>query len=132
MKRIAFACEDNGGLKSQMSMHFGRCPYYTLVDVEGGAIKAVEVVENPYFENHSPGVVPPFISSQKAQVMLAGGMGPRAIDLFQSLGIEVATGVGGQVENVLTAYLEGKVSGTSPCAHDHPHPEEHGCNNKGV
>ena len=35
MKRIAFSSEDNIGLKSQMSMHFGRCPYYTIVEVEG-------------------------------------------------------------------------------------------------
>ena len=135
MKRIAFACEDNGGLKSQMSMHFGRCPYYTLVDVEGEDIKSVEVIENPYYNNHTPGAVPHFINSQNVQVMIAGGMGPRAIDLFQSLGIEVATGVGGQVENVLKAYLEGKVHGTVPCAHDHhshSHHEGEGCHKKGV
>ena len=131
MKRIAFACEDNGGLKSQMSMHFGRCPYYTLVDVEGEDVKGVEVIENPYFNNHTPGVVPQFINTQKAEVMIAGGMGPRAIDLFHSLGIEVATGAGGQVENVLKAYLEGKVSGTSPCAHNHHRREEHGWQKKG-
>ena len=131
MKRIAFACEDNGGLKSQMSMHFGRCPYYTLVDVEGEDVKGVEVIENPYFNNHTPGVVPQFINTQKAEVMIAGGMGPRAIDLFHSLGIEVATGAGGQVENVLKAYLEGKVSGTSPCAHNHHRHEEHGWQKKG-
>jgi len=135
MKRIAFACEDNGGLKSQMSMHFGRCPYYTLVDVEGEDIKSVKVVENPYYNNHTPGAVPQFINSQNVQVMIAGGMGPRAIDLFQSLGIEVATGVGGQVENVLKAYLEGKVHGTVPCAHDyhgHSHREGRGWHKKGV
>lgn len=127
MTRISFSCEDNGGLKSQMSMHFGRCPYYTLVDMEGEDIKSVEVVENPYFNNHTPGVVPHFINTQRANVMIAGGMGPRAIDIFQSLGIEVATGVGGQVENVLKAYLEGKVRGTAPCAHDHPHEGGHSC-----
>lgn len=129
MKRIAFASEDNTGLKAQMSMHFGRCPYYTFVNVEGAEIIGVEVVENPYFTNHTPGVVPHFINTQKANVMIAGGMGPRAIDIFQSVGIEVATGVGGQVENVLKAYLEGKVQGIEPCAHDHDHPEERGgCN----
>ena len=125
MKRIAFSCEDNGGLESQMSMHFGRCPYYVLVDVEGETIKHVETVANPYFNQHTPGVVPRFIHSQNANVMIAGGMGPRAIEIFQSLGIEVATGVGGQVENVLNAYLDGKVQGVVACAHDHPHDGEH-------
>lgn len=119
MKRIAFACETNQGLQSEMSGHFGRCPYYAIVDIDGQEIKNVQVIDNPYFNNHVPGVVPQFISSQKVNVMIAGGMGPRAIDMFNGFGIDVATGVGGVVENVLKAYLDGRVSGVSPCSHDH-------------
>ncbi len=119
MKRIAFACEDGGGMSSEMSMHFGRCPHYTLVNVEGNDVQEVSVIENPYFENHVPGVVPKFLNDQNVDVMIAGGMGPRAIQMFQDFNIEVATGVGGKVENVLKAYLEGKISGTAPCSHDH-------------
>jgi len=119
MKRISFACDDNSGLQAQLSGHFGRCPYYTLVDVEGSEIKGVNVIENPYFNNHVPGEVPHFIKDQKANVMIAGGMGPRAIDLFSSFGIEVATGISGKVSDILSAYLSGKVSGTVACGHDH-------------
>jgi len=119
MKRIAFSCETNQGLQSEMSGHFGRCPYYVIVDIDGQEIKKVQVIDNPYFTNHVPGVVPQFISSQKVNVMIAGGMGPRAIDMFNGFGIDVATGVGGVVENVLKAYLDGRVSGVSPCSHDH-------------
>jgi predicted Fe-Mo cluster-binding NifX family protein len=119
MKKISFACDDNSGLQAQLSGHFGRCPYYTLVDVEGSEIKGVNVIENPYFNNHVPGQVPQFIKDQNANVMIAGGMGPRAIDLFSGFGIEVATGISGQVSDILTAYLSGKVSGTVACGHDH-------------
>jgi predicted Fe-Mo cluster-binding NifX family protein len=119
MKRIAFSCEDNHGLDSEMSMHFGRCPYYVFVDTEGSEVKAVQAIDNPYFNNHVPGMVPQFINEQNVNVMIAGGMGPRAVGMFESFGIEVATGVGGKVENVLRAYLDGKVSGTVPCSHDH-------------
>ena len=121
MKRIAFSCENDQGLQSEMSMHFGRCSHYTLVDVEGTEIKNVQMIENPYFTNHVPGVVPEFMNEQKTNVMIAGGMGPRAVQMFEGFGIEVATGVGGKVENVLKAYLEGKVKGSEPCSHDHPH-----------
>jgi predicted Fe-Mo cluster-binding NifX family protein len=119
MKRIAFSCETNQGLQSEMSGHFGRCPYFALIDVEGTEVKNVQIVDNPYFNNHVPGVVPQFISSLKVNIMIAGGMGPRAIDMFNGFGIDVATGVGGVVENVLKAYLDGRVSGTIPCSHDH-------------
>ena len=119
MKRIAFSCEDENGLNSEMSMHFGRCPFFTLVDVEDGKMTNAQVIANPAFENHVPGVVPKFINDQQANVMVAGGMGPKAIEMFSGFGIEVATGVGGKVEKVLNAYLEGRVKGTAPCEHDH-------------
>jgi len=119
MKRIAFACEENKGMQSEMSMHFGRCPYFMLVDVDGREVKNAQAVANPFYSNHVPGAVPQFINSQNAHIMIAGGMGPKAVQMFESFGIQVATGVGGTVANVLQAYLDGKVSGTVACAHDH-------------
>jgi predicted Fe-Mo cluster-binding NifX family protein len=66
-----------------------------------------------------------FINTQMPNVIIAGGMGFRAVDMFQSFGIEAETGVDRKVENILKAYLEEKVEGIVPCAHDHPHDEEH-------
>ena len=125
MKRIALACEDNQGLSGQMSQHFGRCPYYLIVDVEGDEIKGTDSVINPYYNNHVPGMVPKFINEQGANVMIAGGMGPRAIDMFGNLGIEVVTGAIGNVGNVLQAYLKGEISGVEPCEHDYPGGHNH-------
>jgi predicted Fe-Mo cluster-binding NifX family protein len=45
MKRITFACEDERGLDGLMSGHFGRCSFYTLVDVEKDEVKNVIVIE---------------------------------------------------------------------------------------
>jgi len=125
MKRIALACEDNQGLSGQMSQHFGRCPYYLIVDVDGHEIKKTDSVNNPYYNNHVPGMVPQFINEQAANVMIAGGMGPRAIDMFTNLGIEVVTGAIGNVGNVLQAYLRGEISGVEPCEHDYPGGHNH-------
>lgn len=121
MKKIALACEDSNGLNGQISQHFGRCPNYLIVDVEGREIKKSEIISNPYYDNHVPGMVPKFISEQGVNVMIAGGMGPRAIDMFSNFGIEVVTGAIGNTGNVLMAYLEGQISGVEPCKHDHPH-----------
>jgi len=125
MRRIALACEDNQGLSGQISQHFGRCPYYLIVDVEGDEIKRTDSVDNPYYNNHVPGMVPQFINEQGANVMIAGGMGPRAIDMFTNLGIEVVTGAIGNVGNVLQAYLRGEISGVGPCSHDYPGGHNH-------
>ena len=129
MTRIAFSSEDNLGLDGQMSGHFGRCPYFTLVDVNDGKIEKVTVVENPFYGNHQPGQVPAFIHAQEADVMIAGGMGPMAINLFNSNGVEVVTGYMGTVKNVLEAYLKGEAKGASGCGHDdhdHEHHHDHG------
>jgi predicted Fe-Mo cluster-binding NifX family protein len=125
MKRIALACEDNQGLSGQMSQHFGRCPYYLIVDVEGHEIKKTDSVNNPYYNNHVPGMVPQFINEQAVNVMIAGGMGPRAIDMFSNLGMEVVTGAIGNVGNVLQAYIRGEISGVEPCEHDYPGGHNH-------
>jgi predicted Fe-Mo cluster-binding NifX family protein len=118
--RIAIACEDQAGLEGTVSLHFGRCPYYTLLDLEGNQVKTWKVVENPYYGNHVPGKVPEFIHSQKANVMIAGGMGPRAIEFFDGYGIEAVTGAVGKVREVLEAYLRGDLRGAGSCHHDHP------------
>ena len=125
MKKIALACEDKQGLNGQISQHFGRCPSYLMVDVEDNEVKKSEVVENPYYSNHIPGKVPQFIKEQGAQVMIAGGMGPKAIDMFTTFGIEVVTGAIGNTGNVLQAYLGGEISGVEPCKHDHPGDHDH-------
>jgi predicted Fe-Mo cluster-binding NifX family protein len=45
--RIAISAENQNGLDSPVSPHFGRCPCYILVDVEGQEVKAVTVVDSP-------------------------------------------------------------------------------------
>jgi predicted Fe-Mo cluster-binding NifX family protein len=119
MRKIAIACEDNRGMDGEVSAHFGRCPFFLLVDVEDNVIIKSEPIANPHFSNHVPGAVPSFIKEISADVILAGGMGPKAITMFENFGIEVATGAIGNVGNVLAAYLDGKVKGTVPCEHDH-------------
>jgi predicted Fe-Mo cluster-binding NifX family protein len=117
--RIAFASEDKLGLKGEVSAHFGRCPYYTFLEVDGNEVKNWQVIDNPYHDNHVPGKVPEFIHSQKADVMIAGGMGPRAIEFFDGFGIEAVTGAFGRIEDVLAAYLSGELRGAGACKHDH-------------
>ena len=119
--RIAFSCDDDRGLEGVMAHHFGRCPYYAFVDVEDGQVKGVEVVSNPYYGQHAPGVVPDFIHSQGAKVMITGGMGSRAVAFFDQYGIEVITGASGTVRYALDAYLQGRLGGAEPCGESRRH-----------
>ena len=119
--RIAISADNKNDLDSPVSLHFGRCPCYILVDVEGREIKAVTAIDNPYYGNHAPGQVPAFIHSQGANVMLAGGMGHRAVSFFQQYGIEAVTGASGTVRQAMQSYLGGDLQGAEPCAESQHH-----------
>jgi len=121
MTKIAISVLDNSGLDARISPHFGRCPYFTLVDVEGSEVRSVESVTNPFYANHQPGEVPGFIHSLQADVMLSGGMGGRAVAFFQNYGITPATGASGFARDALHNFLNGNLNGAAPCAESESH-----------
>ena len=126
--KIAVSANENTGLDSAIGAHFGRCPYFVLIDVdEFGKVEAVQTIDNPYYNRHEPGQVPGFIHSQAANVMLSGGMGGRAVAFFQQYGIEPVTGAAGTVRDTLEAFLSGALTGVAPCREsvDHGHGEDH-------
>jgi len=121
MRKIAIAVLDPNGLEAQISPHFGRCPYFAIAETEGQEVLAVQMIVNPYYPNHEPGQIPEFIHSLGAQVMLAGGMGGRAVAFFREYNVEPATGAAGTVRDSLTRYLAGALSGAAPCSESVEH-----------
>jgi len=119
--RIAVSATSDSGLQSEVSPHFGQCPYYSLIDLNGQAVESVTTVANPYFGNHQPGQIPAFIHDQGVDVMVSGGMGARAIAFFGQYGIKVATGASGTVQEALARYLNNELSGDACCSDDHDH-----------
>ena len=113
------AAEDPCGFDGEVSAHFGRCPFFLLAAADGTMATVSEVVPNPYRGGHQPGAVPRFVRDMGADVVIAGGMGPAAIEMFHDYGIEVATGATGTVTTVLGSYLRGEHRGVVPCTHDH-------------
>lgn len=124
MMRVAISADDDKGLDSVVSPHFGRCPYYVFVDLEGQEVKQVSAMANPYYGQHRPGEVPGFIRDQEADVMLTGGMGRRAIGFFQQYGVEAVTGASGTVRRALEQYLGGQLQGAEPCRESREHAHE--------
>ena len=108
--KIAIATDNHN-----VAQHFGRCPAYTLVEIEEGRVAAKEVVENP---GHQPGFLPRFLADLGVSCIIAGGMGWRAQELFSAQNIESIVGVTGSVEQVIEQYLSGDLqSGESLCTH---------------
>jgi predicted Fe-Mo cluster-binding NifX family protein len=102
----------------QLSAHFGHCEQFALVQVHpsnNGAFTTEYVVPPP----HEPGVLPRWLHELGVDVIIAGGMGQRAQQLFAQNGIQVVVGARCRpVKETVTDYLTGTlVSGENPCDH---------------
>lgn len=75
----------------KLCMHFGHCEIFTLVDVdpETKTIAGSVQLDPP---PHEPGVLPHWLAGQGADLIIAGGMGMRAQDLFEANNIKVVVG----------------------------------------
>jgi ATP-binding protein involved in chromosome partitioning len=102
----------------KLAMHFGHCERFALIDVnvENKTIVHKEEVIPPA---HEPGVLPRWLAENNARVIIAGGMGMRAQDLFVRNGIEVRVGAAAEnPELLVAAYLEGTLQvGDNICDH---------------
>ena len=93
--------------------HFGRAPYYCIVTIgNNNEIESIEFYQNPAVDEHEPGDLPSFLASKKVNVLIAMGIGRRAMYYFDQLGIRVITGAGGRVTDVVKKFLEGKLEST--------------------
>ena len=105
-----------------VSEHFGHCNEYALFVVENSKITSQENLVSP---GHEPGKLPALLAEHKVTHVLAGGMGPKAVDLFCANNIEVFVGVQGQIETVIRDFMAGKIAqGESSCTHG---PDHEGC-----
>ncbi|MBN1596810.1 MAG: NifB/NifX family molybdenum-iron cluster-binding protein [Bacteroidales bacterium] len=74
-KIIAIPVDDNGILDA----HFGHCKFFTILSVENNEIVNEEKIVPP---PHEPGLLPRWLAEKGVTDIIAGGMGQRAIQLF--------------------------------------------------
>ncbi|MGI6732136.1 MAG: NifB/NifX family molybdenum-iron cluster-binding protein [Anaerovoracaceae bacterium] len=118
MIKIAVASENQ-----MVAEHFGHCENFNIFDTEGTQIIKSESVPNP---GHRPGFLPNFLNDKGVKVVISGGMGGGAIDIFNEKGIEVIVGASGNAKEVVEAYLDGSLSSTGSVCHEHQHHDSCG------
>jgi predicted Fe-Mo cluster-binding NifX family protein len=114
MKNIKkFAIPTVGNL---LTPHFGHCEKFAIVETENNNIVSVNYITPPV---HQPGVYPGFLAEQGVSVIISGGMGFKAQDLFSRNNIEVCIGVpSGSPENLVEQYLKNQLqTGENLCDH---------------
>ncbi|GAB6180422.1 NifB/NifX family molybdenum-iron cluster-binding protein [Desulfotomaculum defluvii] len=116
--KIAVASEN--GLVTE---HFGYCQSFSIYEVENNQIVKSESIPNP---GHKPGFLPNFLNDMGVNVVISGGMGSGAVNIFNEKGIEVITGAKGNAETAAKSYLQGSLKSTGSVCHDHKHHDECG------
>jgi len=111
---MKFAVPTNQG---KLCAHFGHCEAFALIDTDGDG----KVVNETYITPppHEPGLLPPWLSQQGVNCIIAGGMGSRAKELFAAQGVNVVTGAQGEEPRAIVEdYLKGVLqTGVNTCDH---------------
>ena len=113
MVKIAVASEGN-----QVTGHFGHCQNFNLYESVDGVIVKEESVPNP---GHKPGFLPKFLHDLGVNVIISGGMGQAAVDIFNEHGIEVVVGATGDAKKAAEGFLKGELKSTGSICQDHDH-----------
>lgn len=121
-KTLILAVPLTGG---RLSDHFGHCEQFAIIDVDPVSktiLHTARVTPPP----HEPGLLPRWLHEQGVKVIIAGGMGQRALDLFAQNGITVKGGrPEGTAKELVQAFLEGSLASLSNGCQRH----EGGCHN---
>jgi predicted Fe-Mo cluster-binding NifX family protein len=110
--KIAIPCVEN-----VLCAHFGHCNEFSIITVENNEIKSEEKVLPP---PHEPGVLPAWLHNEhNVNVIISGGMGVRAQQLFEQNEITVYTGAPSKnpVDLVKDLLGDSLVTGENLCDH---------------
>ncbi len=78
-------------VNGKLCKHFGQCEKFAIIETEENKIISENLVAPP--ADHQPGVYPQFLAQLNVDVVISGGMGQKAIDIFNENNIKVFTGV---------------------------------------
>lgn len=122
-ERILVPAASQEGLNANLAEHFGRAPYFTVVELnDNGDIANVKTVPNIGEHAGGMGYTHDHILELQPNAIIVYGMGPRGLNTFQSAGVAVLKANANTVGEVVAAYKDGKLQElTEGCQHAHHH-----------
>ena len=110
-----------------VNAHFGRSQAFTVFSIENGKVVGEEILDTRGLEHQHAGISQ-MLQSKGVKTVIAGGIGPGAIQGLEFAGLEVLRGASGLTREVAEAYANGTFTGTDAvCDHSHgnDHPHHH-------
>jgi predicted Fe-Mo cluster-binding NifX family protein len=104
----------------KLSDHFGHCEQFVVATIVNGKVVNEELLTPPA---HEYGAYPKFLIGQALDVVIVGGIGRSAVEIFEKNGVKVISGVMNMnVQSMIADYIKGElISSGSSCNHSHPH-----------
>jgi predicted Fe-Mo cluster-binding NifX family protein len=117
--RVVVPAVDESGLNAQLAEHFGRAPYFTVVELdENGEVSSVRTVPNVGEQFGGGGQTHDRILELEPNAIIVYGMGPRGLNTFQNARVAVLRASANTVREVIAAYKDDKLQElTEGCHH---------------
>jgi len=114
---------DDRGADAQLSQHFGRAPFYAVIDLnEEGRVISQETIANTSEHFGGAGVPPDRILQLKPKALITYGLGSKALRIFQDAGVAVLRTEANTVKEVIKAYNNNELQElTQGCHHARHH-----------
>jgi len=121
--RIVVPVSDDKGIDAQLSQHFGRAPFYAVIDLdEKGQVTGDEMIPNTSEHFGGVGLPPDRILQLKPSALITYGLGTKALRIFQNAGVAVLRTEANTVRDVVTAYNNNELQElTHGCHQAHHH-----------
>ena len=118
---IAVAYEDG-----KIFQHFGHTEQFRLYETEDKAIKSARTA---FTDGQGHGALAEWLSKNRVDALICGGIGGGAVQALQSAGIEIYAGVSGSADEAVGRLLAGELSPNSAanCSH---HEHGHNCGSR--
>ena len=107
LMKVCVPTDGEGVMDDLVGQHFGRALSYAMLDTD---TRMVESIQNTS-QHHGGDVLPPeLLASHGVEIMLCGGLGPKAVQMFENFGIEVFIGAQGTVGDAIESWESGLLS----------------------
>ena len=115
--RLGITLEDERGVDSNVSLHFGQCRYFLIADIENNQLKNTKVVPNTAQHGGGGCIAVDEILKYNVSHVIAGGMGMGAQNKFAQADVKVF-GYSGKVKDAVDALIKNNLGGLDAC-HQH-------------
>lgn len=121
-ERLVIPAEDGKGLDARLSEHFGKAPYFVVVELdENGNVSNVQTIPNVGEHFGGSGRPSDNILLLRPNALITYGIGPRALRIFQDAGVAVLRANAGTVKEVVEAYRQDKLEELTEGCHQARH-----------